>query len=229
MKKNKLVSFIAALACLAPSVVLGQLFTYNVQGIVNPGDQNIIGQLSATVQVEFQVSGQAKVTVTNTGPANSSITGFYLMRPTAIGGVPTTLNGFAAAPSSDPSDWALETSLSETLKNFGGNWDTTKYFGADAGTRLDFPDVAGSSVGTFYFDFDPFLLDVAAYQNPGMPSVFVRWQAVDLGGNLTDESGKGYGGPGFEPAIPEPSHVAGLAMLGLAGILYTRRRLTKKK
>ena len=72
------------------------------------------------------------------------------------------------------------------------------------------------------------LFNEADYLTLGEPIIFVRWQAVDTGG-LTDAIGEGGWGPGFDPSIPEPSEVAALAMLGLGGILFARRRFTGRK
>ncbi|MEX0325840.1 MAG: PEP-CTERM sorting domain-containing protein [Puniceicoccaceae bacterium] len=89
---------------------------------------------------------------------------------------------------------------------------------------MDFP---GDSTG--YFSFSALALDFdinewIAQGDATNPLLFVRWQEV-----YGTESGKGAGGPGFQPGVPEPSEVAALAVLGLGGILFVRRRFTRKK
>jgi hypothetical protein len=245
MKNKHLVSLFAALAVFT-GVARAQFspftadYSFIVAGIVNPGDGQILGQLNAGIEIDFiGVNGgqgwdgtggdflsNMTVRVTNYGPATSAITGFWLMKP--VSG--STISLIQDTPYTGSTDnWSLDTSLPNTMTGGDGQLgdpDQSNYFGASSGERLDIP---GDSVGWFSFDISPkiFPFDVASWvssSSPDDPLLFVRWQEV-----FESESGKGAGGPGFDPGVPEPSEVAALAMLGLGGILFARRRFTRKK
>ncbi|MEX0331610.1 MAG: PEP-CTERM sorting domain-containing protein [Puniceicoccaceae bacterium] len=239
MNINKLVSLFAALGVFTAGTAHAQIvgfetdYSFLVGGYINT-DPDTFADLNALVEVDFLYATPSEllltgidVRVTNYGPAESAITGFWLQSP-AGGTVDTLAPGSPYIGSTD--EWTLDTALPNSMNgpvDQLGDPDNSLYFGASSGERLDFP--TPDPVGYFSFDINPDLLpfDEVAWAAQGdatNPLLFVRWQEV-----FGTESGKGAGGPGFEPGVPEPSEVAALAVLGLGGILFVRRRFTKKK
>ncbi len=209
--------------------------------------------LNATIDVTFDgidlsngsviSDGFISVDVTNLGPTDSKIVQFYLMRPTLLGGgsIGEGMGGSTSVYEglSDPSTWIMDNTLSPAVSGtlgYGAPNDP-RYFGmhTDVSTNPltipeSLPDYPQSGSFMFYFgSLAGQIIDTNAwYNNPNDPLVFVRWQSVGEDG-YDGDSGKGIGGgPNFEPAIPEPSEVALMAMLGLGGLLWTRRRFVKK-
>jgi hypothetical protein len=220
MKTNNLLKICAVGLGLAalPALSWGQVFSFTVNGLADPD----IGPINADITIDFSNygdDGSVEVAVTNVGPTQSQITGFYMLRPTYIA---DGSNVQDAAPlfMADPNTWTLETALSDNLKNFGGyDIDQDDYVGAmnitPPSNRLDVPET-----GTFTFYFDPNdPVDLDGWWSDVTPVAYVRWQGVGPDGNA---SGKG----AF--LVPEPSEIAGMAMLGLLGMLFLRRCLTKK-
>ena len=224
---------------------------FSVNGVINSID-GTQGLVSADFRIDFIGSeinfiNTMVVTVVNTSTADSLLAGFYLTKP--LGLSPTLDNS-----NSTPDDWKNDSSLAGDFSNFvNNNFSlTTKqekddfsnsYFGAYFGTRL--PDgtydlsggldnnITADEVGQFSFEFDsPFSLSNWQASYADKPMLFARWQEINYSDDIYDfsgDSGKGYGGPGFETTvIPEPSEVALMAMLGLGGLLYARRRFMKK-
>jgi hypothetical protein len=229
MKNKYSIALIAAVALSAP-LAMGQVFNFTVNGIVNPGDEHLLGQLSSEFNVSVTDNGvltTIDVKVTNTSSAPSALTAWYLQKPAN-----TTYLGGGALADGTPADWTADDELGSFLQEFGGSHDADLYFGAQSGTRLDSQPVNEFGEWSFvFFNDNPGspVFNENAYFNSGNPLVFARWQAVVINDQLNDESGKGGWGPGFDPSVPEPSEVAALAMLGLGGILFARRRFTKKK
>ena len=234
MKFKNLVSIFAALGVFSTGTAFAQFTEFNpdysfvVGGYVNT-IPDTFGQLNAGIEVDFLFNGDilsgANVKVTNYGPAESALTGFWLQRP---GGGQIVTLGSPTPYSGSTDDWTADQSLPNSMSgpaDLLGDPDFSNYFGASAGERLDIP---GDNVGYFSFSFipgaEPFSVDAwVAGGTADDPLLFVRWQEV-----YGSESGKGAGGPGFQPGVPEPSEVAALAVLGLGGILFVRRRFTKK-
>lgn len=232
----------AALAGLftLPVISSGQLIferAFDVEGIINPGNENVTGVLSSTVTVkfletndtEFDFVDTIEVTVANTSTTDSQIAEFFLLNP-VLGLAPTSVT---------PGDWTLQTELSSTLAQYGGlnpnDPNIGEYFGAS------YPPPTGILSGAsevFSFGFQAFAFDSDAWMDSfgyeGLPNVFIRWQSVSIDGGSATNSGKGFydgGGydPGVDPSVPEPSAIAAMAVLGMGGLLYVRRRLTRKK
>ena len=224
-----------------PVISSGQLIferAFDIEGIVNPGNENVAGLLSSTITVKFLETNDTindlvdtvEVTVANTSTTDSDIAEFFLLNP-VLGLDP---NGGSLA------GWTLETELSSTLAQYGGlnpnDPNIAEYFGAS------YPPPSGILSGTsevFSFTFPvAFAFDSNAWMDSfgyeGLPNVFVRWQSVVLDGGRPEDSGKGFFDgpgydPGFDPAVPEPSAIAAMAVLGMGGLLLVRRRLTRKK
>jgi len=239
MKNTKVFSILTAVTGLLalPSASMAVWdYEFNVAGFVS-GEGYIV---NASVKVDFSLAGAGLVTVnvTNLGPTESRITGFYLRKPFDDGGNVDTSNlslfntgAYGGGSTLDPVDWWIaDDNDFQPLVNYGDFVaDPADYFGADTkeegeteGTSLWYP--GDPSSGTFVFSFDGQDLTEFDWYTEDAPMVYVRWQTV--GDNL---SAKGYGGgPGWEPAVPEPSAVAAMAIFGLGGILLMRRRLTRK-
>lgn len=218
--KNLLKLFAVGLGIVAlPSISLGQVFTFDIDGLADPD----VGDINASGFIDFSnynTDGSVHVEVTNNGPTASQITGFYMLRPIYAGTEPPEYATSDPLFVADPSTWTLESELDSQLKNFG-QWDVNQadYVGtknvSPVENRLDVPETGSF---TFYFSpNDP--IDLDAWFSSVTPQVFIRWQAV--GGTAS--------GKGTDFVVPEPSHIAAMAMLGLGGLLFVRRRLTKKK
>ena len=148
----------------------------------------------------------------------------------------------AVADESNP-DWTVEDKLGA---NMGGTYypgndltlsgGDTDYFGAftgiSDGDTLNNPPPPDT--GWFTFDLGVDLGNSGDFfetwaMGADKPLLIARWQSVD-----GERSAKGFTIPGGIPPppgseVPEPSQIAFLAVLGLGGLLYTRRRLTAKK
>lgn len=241
MKYKNLFILAASALFILPAVGSAQVIVhqraFSIDGIVNPGDDDLANQISANIDIKFVDNDNngsiddLLVNVENSGPAESAITAFYIYRPVSDATEPFSLDA-------DP-EWELQQSVATSHAGDPvdiASEDRGKYFGAtsaDSSYRLTYPDPPSSRL--FQFSFDSFDMDLSAFNAwldnaDSLPLVVVRWQAIYIDEGLNDESGRGGsgGGRGFDPRIPEPSQVAALAVLGLGGILYTRRRLTKK-
>ena len=234
MKQNYIKSFSLAAALLAASVVPGfgqYVFSGTVIGQSDPD----VGPLSASVTIDFTQweDGVVEVNVENLGPTTSKLTAFYMAAPLDTDTTPVNDFMLALAPISDPLTWTVQ----NASQDFGSPDDA--FFGANTHVNTDplvypvpYPqDPTWGSGGEFYFYSqtlaDATSIDLSPYMDIANVTVLVRWQTV---GDDGEASGKGWGyGRNFEPAIPEPAHVASLAVAGLAGLLFLRRRLTAKK
>jgi hypothetical protein len=106
--------------------------------------------------------------------------------------------------------------------------DAGDYFG-DNGFKLK----PGEDLSfSFTFDllpgFDPGSV-WPAYEE-AFPQVILRWMSVGIDDD--DGSTVGWNGPGTgggDPVIPEPRLIGALAVLGMGGLLYGRRRLQAKR
>ncbi len=232
MKRKLLMSLAASsVAILGSSTTsFSQLMEYDAvfAATVNGVD------VGATMALDWYES-ELVVTVTNTtaDDVGSFIDQFYLMRP--AGPFDPSLTDTIPDP-----EWDLATSLDNQLKYFfPGGVDTDNYFGAewnggnsDPLGRIYAPDPDGTNPRTFHFGYGDSVvfadLDLDSWMDSDFPQLFMRWQGIGQG----DWSAKGISGPGFEPgtdpAVPEPSHIAAMAMLGLTGFLFLRRRFRRK-
>lgn len=247
-------------------------YSFHVTGVPSADEGvNDVFSISAEGELDFtknsNSTGTITVTIRNTGPSTSQITGFFLLRPPSITDAnankqnpnilgslvtPSTINGTAL---SGTNEWVYQNDMegqgADGLSNFQGTWDSYQYFGARAGERLDYfsenddpahPDAPVVDEGVFTFSFpatvDFSLEELGAWAaSRDNPHIFVRWQSIGYydpdSGNIEDlASGKGFlwapDDPDFEPSIPEPSEVALLSILGLGGLLWTRKRFMKK-
>ena len=229
MKRKLLMSLAASsLAILgSSSTSFGQLMEYDAvfSATVNGVD------VGATMALDWYES-ELVVTVANTtaDDVGSFIDQFYIMRP--AGPFDPSLTDTIPDP-----EWDLADSLDNQLKNFyPGGVDTDDYFGAewnggnsDPLGRIYAPDPDSTNPRTFHFGYGDGVvfadLDMDSWTNSDTPQLFMRWQGIGQGG----WSAKGFGGPGFEEVVvPEPSHIAAMAMLGLTGLLFLRRRFRRK-
>lgn len=221
MKTNNLLKICAVGLGLAalPALSWGQVFSFTVNGSVENHPEY---DLNANVTINFNNygdDGSVEVSVTNMGPTESNITGFYMLRPTYIADG-SNVQDDEPLFMADPNTWTLATKLPTFFSDLTKDFDN--YVGAEdmkpSDIPLSYPDEPNTGNFTFYFDpNDP--VDLDAWWSPTAAVAYVRWQSV----GLDDEfSSKG------EFLVPEPSEIAGMAMLGLLGMLFLRRRLTKK-
>ena len=246
MKTKRLL--ILAIAGALPGVGFGQFtadFTFNVFGVAdydNPDIYSEIGAISALIEIDTEEAafGRIDVKVTNTGPLESDIVAFYLRKPVYGNDTPplgVSITGYdpALPVSGLDNEWIAENAMpaNANLDDFAyhGLIDGVEspsvtlfdYFGAQLtnppDNRISFPDYQ-----IFTFQFEPLgALSFANYltNTDSEPMAFVRWQNV----GPYDGSGKGWAGQGPSDAVvPEPSQIAFLAILGLGGVLWVRRR-----
>ena len=217
MKTKSLIKLFATFGTLAMATVsFGQAsFLFDIDD--TNGSTNLSG-VGASGTVSFDVDAgnwSSTVDIMNDSTVTAMITGFYILKPAEVDA--TSLDSGLAGWSLDNDDFG---SLLNEYFTPGKDY-TYLYFGADTqnpgtnglaeGNSAIFEFSMGDLSGV---DFDEYLA-IGDVQH-----IFVRWQGVN-GGN----SAKGY--DDFE--VPEPSHIAAMAMLGLGGMLFLRRRLTKKK
>ena len=201
--------------------------------------------------------GLIQVTVTNVQTSTpSKIVAFYLLKPTfenqttPITGfgtdtAPTTLETWSMMNSAGGSDDNESNVGSNVMSNTGG-WLSSQaemdmYFGMATKVNENAlsnpespPEFPATGTFLFYFsDLKDESFDVAEWYGRSKemsPLAFVRWQSIDFP-QETSAKGFGWGQPGWDPSVvpvPEPSEIALLAMLGLGGLIFARRRLTKK-
>jgi hypothetical protein len=222
MKTYSLLKIFALIGSVAiASTATAQYFAFDIDD--SNGHVNVSGA-GASGTVDFLTDGTdwtSTVNILNDGTANFAITGFYVLKPM---GVDATLT-------SGLDGWSLDDDKFGSVLNeyFQAGKDYTYvYFGAD--TNGANKGIAQGDNAIFNFAMSSTLdaVDWTAYANiTDKPHIFVRWQQDDQFGG---DSAKGY--DWFRrtpnPGIPEPSHIAGMAMLGLGALLFVRRRLTKK-
>ena len=210
------------------SQLAAQIFLYDIDAVNGHVNVPTVG---ASGQVNFfEEAGQWKSTVSilNDSTVPATITGFYILKPFEF---------TATALDTAPSDWDLiDGSTAGGSDEFGNllneyfNFDGEPGTGADAqylyfGAAADQPNdgITTGNSGLFTFLMEDLSgVDWNDYLAAEVPHIFVRWQEVGLDG---EGSAKGYGG--FTP-VPEPSLIGGLAVAGLGGLLWVRRRLTNK-
>lgn len=256
MKLKTLVIFAVAALGMG-SVSYGQIIPFQVfgEGDITGAEVSATGSINFN---NFDALGGFKivVTISNSSPEASDpsfISAFYLRQPVNQSGTniaPGNSEGLVGPPASPPvslpETWSVGTAFNNAGNVLpawpGGSLSYSDYYGAYAGSPLANGVYNGTdndliyrlsqpAVFTFSFipDEDDMVFDKDAWLAAGVaePLMFVRWQAI----TPFDDSAKGYGGTsrGFEPAVvPEPSEVALMAMLGLGGLLWTRKRFMKK-
>lgn len=132
---------------------------FQVSGIINDGEDDLIGALEAQVIVEFWDTDEnvqvdaLRVFVTNKAingvDVTSFITGFSILDPLSQGvrldpdfpqdgndESPTGTDDFASG-NAYPSDWTTSNTVDNFLKGFGGVQNESDYFSANAGTGLE--------------------------------------------------------------------------------------------
>lgn len=234
---------------LLPSIGLSQVntFTVDIIGQPDPTWEGNTWDLNATAEITFgldgdKMNGFITVDLVNEGLTPSKIVEFYMMRPYAAMG-----NGFGGYDSayrddSDPKTWIMDNSIrlnsdqtTDYDKYLGNSGDYFGMHSTEINDPLYYPptppDTQGSGTFVFYFaglrdmQYSAFGSE-DWYNTASGPIVMLQWQGV--GTNGENDISIGIGGPNYIPHTPEPAEVALLAMVGLGGLLWTRRRFTRK-
>jgi len=222
---------------LSASVASAQYFEFNIPDI-DGGTHNNHG-VSSFGTVDFE-SSTIELQVTNNSLLPGRITGFWILKPVTGDVVDET-----AIP---VTDWTAVNALDNNVRNIIKNevpvtTDLSAYFGAvesapgDGGIWTSPPGATNTLAFSFDLvnaldptDWEAFNWD--AYLNPNnanyvdTPKVIARYQTV-----AGVDSSVGWGGfeeTGDIPPIPEPSEIAFMALLGLGGIVWMRKRFLSK-
>ena len=247
MKLHKTLTNLAVILGVTslPLVGFGQVFDFTLAGTAIDGGYGIDpSELSAEGSITFDLaSSTISFSVTNTSTVESYITGIYLLAPTTLpSGDPIQLASIVPDVIT-PANWDYVASGPDNFNNLLNPLpqDKTDYFGAETGNPPSGIPSPPSTTFDFAFSFAALgetVMDVDAWLNgiegvtSGTHQILVRWQR--LGDEQVDGSAKSWasGSGGLktidERVVPEPHLIAPLAVLGMGGLLWTRRRLTKK-
>lgn len=214
----RILSLIAGLAGVA-QIAGAQQYSFSIPGVF--GSTNLAG-VSITGNVTFSGT-TTDIFVQNNSSIPSKVTGIFLLNPLAADAVSLD------APA--PSDWDLINSSSNVHNILSLGVTSTDYFGADlnpAGSS-DGVDQGEFTLFTFTMGGDVTGFNPASYGDSETPHLLVRFQSVGQDG---EDSAAGYGwfdDDGTITPVPEPALIAPLAVLGLGGLLYARRRVKNGK
>lgn len=214
----------------AAATVTGQaIFTFDISedGFVNENDVSMSGTADFDSLPSFTLS------VFNNSVDPSSITELYILKPMTSEGRrldALTLDSVTPTPSGD---WdgkkkspnplnELDTDTENILKLTGD-----LYFGAALDPPGSSQGISQGDSATFSFTLESLVggesVDWSDYFEKQIPHVVVRWQSVGQNDELSS-AGYGY----FTP-VPEPELIAPLAVAGLGGLLWGRRRIRAAK
>jgi len=243
MKLLSLVTF--SLFVFLPGLVLGQ-FTFTTSIATTNGPVVAKGNLDFDLD-----TGTVQFTVENRSPFMSEITGVWFMNPIVDGkassadfaGVEHNDSGVTIADSS--SDWKNSSSVDNGTwqlvrqKTSASKKGKNNYIGAQVSpsSAESLESTASTSdKSTFSFNVpelagqSEFILGrYFSQQSVDQPAVVFRWQTVDP--QFVDGgSAKGFAYIDLQISpIPEPSHIAALSVIGMAGLLYGRRRMIAQR
>lgn len=195
--------------------------TYNFSIPTGSGGTNVAGT-SASGSVTFAGS-TVNLFISNTSSISSTITEVFLLNPIAPDA--TSL----IAPDPGTTNWSLSNdagSFNNILNNYSSS--STDYFGAVLSPINTGGVLPGNPSTLFSFTLGG-TPDMTSYLGTGVPYLLIRYQTV---GEFGEDSAKAYGW--FEEddfpttPVPEPRLIAPLAVLGLGGLLYVRRRIKGK-
>lgn len=226
-----------ALAWCLPFAVSGQaVFEFDVptNGWNNTGDPIDAG-VSVFGKVDYSAYPSFTLTVNNDSSLSTEVTQIFVLKPMIQDDNGNDLRRAEAlsldaiSPVSDTTGWEFKTALDNNIKNLNGfNLDTGNYFGVDIESPPDNRIDSGETL-TFSFTMESLgtdeSIDWLQYGEETNPHTVFKWQEVENYG-----SSKGYGWGDIPiTAVPEPSHIAGLSIAGLAGLLFIRRRIKAKR
>jgi hypothetical protein len=237
MKSNKLLRCALGLLGIFGGLQIAnavETFAFSVPGPI-PGTTGYVKDytdLNASGSVTFDGT-TVTLFIENGNDMNSSISKIFLLKPMGIDAV----GGPGVA------DWSVSNNLDDPasngkpgtiLKNNDGPfdfdpYDADAYFGAYSTAASSRIDEGNSATFTFTMASTTDSVNWANYGDATHPTIVIRWQEVGYGNR--DGSSAGYSWLTEDPRVPpvpEPRLIAPLAVIGLGGLLYVRRRITRK-
>ena len=211
----RILSVLAGLAGVA-QFAGAQTFGFSIPGVF--GGTNVPG-VAINGSVTFSGSNTS-IFVSNDSSVASSVTGIFLLNPIAADALALV------DPLDATSDWDLVNSSLNVDNILSLSVTDSDYFGADLNPAGSPEGIAQGDNLSFSFTMGGTLpiVNLASFGNLQTPHILVRFQSV---GDDGERSAAGYGW--FEdsttPPVPEPRLIAPLAVLGLGGLLYARRRI----
>lgn len=232
MKSKQILKFSASLLLIS-----GAAFSLNAQPIELvfnvPGDDGFVNNFPVTASGTVTLDGADVTLELTNGAYPSMITKVWLLKPLTLG-----LAVDASTLDTPGAPWTLSNSLNEP--NTGGNpanilsgtigLTENDYFGAYSTSQAG--ALAENTTLSYSWTMNGVdeLLDWSRLENPNVgPGIVIRWQTI---GDDGEGSAAGYTWLYTDfptTPVPEPRLIAPLAVLGLGGLLYARRRIKAKK